>query len=290
MIRFFPIAAVFAATCAVLSAQISTSLSMNKKNYVAGEPVIAEVIITNHSGKELMLASTRQLPWLSFVVTKSNGNPVPTRKLNAFGALKIKAGESMAKQVDLTEFFILYSQGNYAASAVIRDPNGNTQGARTNRLLFNLNPGRTYWSQKVGVSNDLGSTTRTLKLLTFSNGQKSQLYAQVIDGETGVPRSTFLLGDALMLRKPMVTVDGNQRMHVMFLATPAMWVHCQVSADGNLVARDIHQRASQGDPVLMAYGDGSVKVMNSIPYDPEAAARERAKIRKASDRPNIPTE
>ncbi|MEP2776103.1 MAG: hypothetical protein ABJQ29_00325 [Luteolibacter sp.] len=263
---------------------------MNKKNYVAGEPVIAEVIITNHSGKELTLASSRQLPWLSFVVMKSNGNPVPTRKLNTFGALKIKAGESLAKQVDLTEYFILYSQGNYSASAVIRDPNGTTEGARTNRLLFNLNPGRTYWSQKVGVSNDKGSTTREIKLLTFSNGEKSQLYAQVIDGDTGVPMRTFLLGDALMLRKPMVTIDGNQRMHVMFLATPAMWVHCQVSADGNLVARDIHQRAAQGDPVLMAYGDGSVRVMNSIIYDPEAAEKERSLIRKASDRPDIPTE
>ena len=274
----------------MLSAQISTSLSMNKKNYVAGEPVIAEVIITNHSGKDLTLASTRQLPWLSLVVSKSNGNPVPTRKLNAFGALKIKAGQSMAKQVDLTEYFILYTQGNYVASAVIRDPNGATQGSRTNCMLFNLNPGRTYWSQKVGVSSDVGSTTRELKLLTFSNGQKNQLYAQVIDGETGVPRRTFLLGDALMLRKPMVTVDGKQRMHVMFLATPAMWVHCQVSADGNLVARDIHQRASQGDPVMMSYGDGSVKVVNSILYDPKAAAKERAKIRKASDRPNVPIE
>ena len=274
----------------MLSAQISTSLSMNKKNYVAGEPVIAEVIITNHSGRDLTLASSRQLPWLSLVVSKSNGNPVPTRKLNTFGALKIKAGQSMAKRVDLTEYFILYSQGNYVASAVIRDPNGATQGSRTNRMIFNLNPGRTYWSQKVGVTNDLGSTTRELKLLTFSNGQKNQLYAQVIDGDTGVPRRTFLLGDALMLRKPKVTVDGKQRMHVMFLATPAMWVHCQVSADGNLVARDIHQRASQGDPVMMAYGDGSVKVVNSIPYDPKAAAVERAKIRKASDRPNIPTE
>lgn len=288
MIRYFSIAALFAASCAMLSAQISTSLSMNKKEYVAGEPVIAEVIITNHSGKELTLASTRQLPWLSFVVTKANGNPVATRRLNTFGALKIKAGESMAKRVDLTEYFLLYSQGNFAASAVIRDPGGSTEGSSTNRLLFNLNPGRTYWSQKVGVSSDAGSTTRELKLITFSNGQKSQLYAQVIDGDTGVPRRTFLLGDALMLRKPLVTVDGAQRMHVMFLATPTMWVHCQVSADGNLVARDIHQRAAQGDPLLMAYGDGSVKVANSIPFDPEAVAREREKVRKATDRPDIP--
>jgi hypothetical protein len=271
-------------------AQLATSLSMNKRTYIAGESVIAEFIVTNHSGRELTLASTRARPWLSFVVTNSKGNPVPTRKLNVFGAMKIKAGESLAKRVDLTEFFHLDSQGNFAASAVVRDPNGTVQGASTNRMLFNLNPGRLYWSQKIGVGKGSASHTRELKLMTFSDGQKTQLYAQVVDGRTGTSITTFSLGDALMLRKPMVTLDGKQRMHVMYLGTPSMWVHCQVSADGKLVGRDIHQRAAQGDPILMAYGDGSVRVMNSILYDPKAVEAERSKIRKASDRPEIQLE
>lgn len=287
MTRFLTVCALFLCFLAAARAQLVTSLSLSKKTYVAGEPVIAEIIVTNHSGRELSLASTRQLPWLSFVVTKSNGNPVTTRKLNTFGAMKIKAGESLAKQVDLTEFFLLNVQGNYAVSAVVRDPRGGIQGSSTNRVLFNLNPGRTYWSQKIGVKSGLADGTREMRLLTFSNGQKSQLYAQIIDGRTGVPIRTFLLGDALMLRKPMVTLDGNQRMHVMFLATPSIWVHCQVSADGKLVARDLHQRASQGDPVLMAYGDGSVRVVNSVIYDPKAVEKERSRIRKATDRPDI---
>ncbi|MFD2255170.1 hypothetical protein ACFSSA_00650 [Luteolibacter algae] len=290
MMRIFPIVAVLVGSCMASYGQLATSLSLNKKNYVAGEPVIAEVIITNHSGQDLTLSSTRELPWLAFVVTNSRGNPVTTRKLNAFGALKIKVGESLAKRVDLSEYFMLSSQGNFAASAVIRDPHGKVNGSSTNRLLFNLNPGRTYWTQKVGVKNDRGAETREMRLITFSNGQKTQLYAQVTDGHTGVPMRTFLLGDAMMLRKPMVTLDSAQRMHVMFLATPSMWVHCQVSADGKLVDRDIHQRASQGDPVLMAYGDGSVRVVNSIPYDPEAVKKEQSTIRKASDRPQIPAQ
>jgi hypothetical protein len=290
MIRFLTIAVILLCPFAAVRAQLATSLSLSKKTYVAGEPVIAEIIVTNHSGRELTLASTRQLPWLSFVVTKSNGNPVTTRKLNAFGAMKIQAGESLAKQVDLSEFFLLSSQGNYAVSAVVRDPSGGIEGSSTDRILFSLNPGRTYWSQKIGVKSDLKNGTREIRLLTFTNDRKSQLYAQVIDGKTGMPIRTFPLGDALMLRKPMVTLDGSQRMHVMFLATPSMWVHCQVSADGKLVARDIHQRAAQGDPVLMAYGDGSVQVVNSVLYDPKAAEEQRSKIRKATDRPNIPYE
>jgi len=90
-----------------------------------------------------------------------------------------------------------------------------------------------------------------------------------------------------MLRKPLVTVDRKQCMHVMFLATPTMWVHCTVDTDGKLINREIHQRGSQGDPQLLTFGDGTVRVANSIPYDQKAAAEAKAKIRKASDRPPI---
>jgi hypothetical protein len=124
-----------------------------------------------------------------------------------------------------------------------------------------------------------------MKIITFSNGEKNQIYAQVADGASGVPLRTFLLGDTLLLRKPMVTLDGQRRMHVMFLGTPSMWVHCQIDTDGKLVKRELHQSPPKGDPVLMAYGDGSVRVANSIPYDAEAAAKERSKIHKISDRP-----
>ncbi len=287
MSRFFLLITILLLPVASVYGQLATSLSLNKKTYVAGETVIAEVIITNHSGRDLTLASTRALPWLAVVVTNNRGNPVPTRRLNSFGAIKIKAGESLAKQIDLTQYFLLDTQGNYAVSAVVRDPREVIQGSTTNRVLFNLNPGRTYWSQKIGVKSDAGSGARVFKLITFSDSQRTQLYAQVVDAETGVQMRTFPLGDALMLRRPMVTLDRAQRMHVMFLATPSMWVHCQVSADAKLVARDIHQRAAQGDPVLMAYGDGSVRVVNSIPFDPKAVAKERENIRKASDRPQI---
>ncbi len=278
---------IFLSLLAPLHAQLATSLSLNKKTYVAGESVIAEITITNHAGRDLTLASSRALPWLAIVVTNNRGNPVATSRLNNFGAIKIKTGESLAKRIDLTQYFLLDSQGNYAVSAVIRDPREVIQGATTNRVLFNLNPGRTYWSQKVGVQSDTDSGTRIFKVLTFANSQRNQLYAQVINAETGTKIRTFLLGNALMLRKPMVTLDGAQRMHVMFLATPTMWVHCQISADAKLVQRDIHERASQGDPVLMSYGDGSVRVVNSIPHNPDEVAKERSTIRKASDRPNI---
>lgn len=284
--NFVQVSAFLVALCSLANAQLATSISVNKREFIAGEAVIAEVIVTNHTGQELTLVGSRQQPWLTFVVTNAQGNPVTILKTSAFGAMKIKAGESLAKQVNLAEYFLLNSQGNFAVSAVIRDSQKRFSGASTNRVLFNLNPGRLYWTQKVGVSGDGKSAkTREMRLVTFSNGQSNQIYAQVADGASGTPFRTFLLGDTLMLRKPMVTLDGDRRMHVMFLSTPSMWIHCQVNTDGDLVKRELHRSPSKGDPVMMAYGDGSVRVANSIPYDPVAAEKARNKIPKISDRP-----
>ena len=129
------------------------------------------------------------------------------------------------------------------------------------------------------------SKVREFRFLNFSGDSKSQIYAQVVDTNTGQQMRTFPLGDVLMMRKPLATVDRQQRAHVMFLTTPTMWSHCVVNTDGSLVSRQFHERGDQGDPQLLTFGDGTVKVGNSIPYDPKAAAEQRAKIRKASDRP-----
>ena len=160
------------------------------------------------------------------------------------------------------------------------------EGASTNRVLFNQSPGAPYWTQKVGIPGKPGQT-REFKILNFSGDEKSQIYAQVIDNRTGQNVRTFLLGDVLMLRKPLATVDRQQHMHVLFLATPTMWVHCRVDTDGKLLGRQIHQRGTQGDPQLITFGDGTVRVTNSIVYDQKAAAEAKTKIRKASDRPAI---
>lgn len=268
------------------SAQIAASLGISKKQHLAGEPVLAVVTITNHSGRDLIFQSDGRFQWLDFIVKKSNGNPVNAKNNALFGPMKIQAGQTMAREVDLSQHFQLGEPGNFSVAAVIHMPGNPNAGNSTNRVFFNQNPGRLYWSQKVGVSGASGHT-REFRLLNFTGDSKSQIYAQIIDGRTGQFVRTFLLGDVLMLRKPLATVDRQQRMHVMFLATPTMWVHCVIDTDGRLVDRKIHQRGPQGDPQLLTFADGSVSVANSIPFDPKAAAEERSKIRKASDRPPI---
>ncbi|MEO7100755.1 MAG: hypothetical protein ABI162_15440 [Luteolibacter sp.] len=286
IIRSFSILSLAIALWSTANAQLATSLSLTKQQYVAGEPVIAVVTITNHAGRELTFTSDGRMPWLDFIMKDSRGASVTAKGHSQFGKMTIKAGESLSTKFDLSQNFVLTEQGNFSVSAVIHLPGSTDQGTGTNRAIFSQSPGRLYWSQSVGIPNRPGQT-RQFRILNFAGDQKNQIYAQIVDDRTGQFVRTFLLGDVLMLRKPLATVDRQQRMHVMFLATPTMWVHCEIDTDGKLVNREIHQRGPEGDPQLLTFADGSVRVANSIPYDQKAAAEAQAKIRKASDRPPI---
>jgi hypothetical protein len=282
-LRLLTLAFIATALSHVADAQIASTLRLTKKQYLAGEPVIAVITITNHAGQPLTFASDGRNQWLDIIIKDRKGDSVSPKRDRTFGKMTVKAGETMAREIDLGEHFQLSEPGNFSAVAVIHVP-GVGDGSTTNRVLFDQSPGSPYWTQKVGIPGRPGQT-REFKILNFSSDDKSQIYAQIIDTNSGQNVRTFLLGDSLMLRKPLATVDSKQTMHVMFLATPTMWVHCQVDTDGKLINRQVHQRGAQGDPQLLTYGDGSVRVSNSIPYDVKAAAEAKAKVRKASDRP-----
>ncbi len=270
----------------LVQAQLATSLRLSKTQYLSGEPIVATVTITNHAGRDIVFQGEALRPWLDFVITNAQGEPVSPLGRSAFGVMQISAGKTLSRQVDISGLFQLSDSGTYSTSATVRMPGRDGETTTTNRVLITVSPGRPYWTQKVGVGGRSGKT-REFRVLNFSGDQKSQLYAQVLDGRSGLPIRTFTLGEALLLRNPSVTVDKNQRMHVLFLASPNAWVHCQIDTDGKLADRAVHQCGPQGDPQLVTAPDGSVSVTNSILYDPKAAAAARAKFRKLSERPSL---
>jgi len=265
--------------------QLGTNLVLSKNQYLAGEAVVATVSITNHSGREIDFQGFMGRPWLDFIVTNTRGEPAVPTGAGLFGRMKLGVGQTLTRRVDLATMFQLGDPGNYSVSGTVRMPGVESETTVTNRELFTVSPGHAQWTQKVGIAR--GGKVREFRVLDFSGDKNSQIYVQVMDGHTGLPVRTFSLGDALYVRKPSYTVDKFQRLHVLFLATPSSWGHCQVDTDVRLVSRNIHLRGPQGDPALLVSPKGEVTVSNSIPYDPKAEAARRAKFRKLSERPAI---
>lgn len=266
------------------TAQIDVKLQMARKTFVAGESIPVSISITNNSGQDLVFQGTNRLGWIDFTVTSNRGVPMTPLGKPTFGAVKIPLGQTMARTIDLAQMFPLQTMGNYSVYGVVRLPGQTNDGFISNRLLFNVNTARPYWSQKVGVPGKAGQT-REYRVLNFTGSQKTTLYAQVVDSRTGNPLQTHSLGEVLMFRKPSVALDNRQVMHVLYLIGPTVWAHARVGPDGALLGRELHKRGAGPDPILVTLSSGIVQVGNSIPYDPKAEAEARSRVRKASDRP-----
>jgi hypothetical protein len=280
----FRILLLLLALCLPAAAQVDVKLQMARKQFVAGEKVGAVVTITNHAGRDLIFQGDGRVSWLDFVVKNEGGEPVTLSARNSFGAVRIPAGQTMQREVDLSRSFRVRKMGNYSAYAVVRLPGQKESGFLSNRVTFRVTTARTFWSQKVGLKSRPGQS-REFRVLTYSGEQKTQLYAQVIDDRTGVELQTYTLGEALLFRKPQCTVDGQQVMHVLFLSTPSVWSHVRIDIEGRMLERQLHKRGVSSDPRLITFGNGEVRVAGSIPYDPELERQMKGKVHKISERP-----
>jgi hypothetical protein len=267
-------------------AQVEVRLKMGRNNFVSGESVPAELTVTNRSGQDLVFQGTNRAGWLEIIVNSLSGNPLTPLAQPAFGAVKIPLNQAMARTIDLAQLYPLQTAGNFSVYAVVRLPGQSSEGFGSNRLTFNMNSARPYWTQKIGLPGKQGQG-REFRVLEFNTGSKTTLYAQVLDTRTGGAVRTHPLGEVLMFRKPSVTLDNRQVMHILYLMSPEMWGHVRVAADGQLLGRELHKRGAGSDPVLLTSQDGIVQVANSIPYDPKAEAEARGRVRKASDRPTF---
>ena len=267
-------------------AQVEVRLKMGRNNFVSGESVPAELTVTNRSGQDLVFQGSNRAGWLEIIVNSLSGNPLTPLAQPAFGAVKIPLNQAMSRTIDLAQLYPLQTAGNFSVYAVVRLPGQSSEGFGSNRLTFNMNSARPYWTQKIGLPGKPGQG-REFRVLEFNTGSKTTLYAQVLDTRTGGAVRTHPLGEVLMFRKPSVTLDNRQVMHILYLMSPEMWGHVRVAADGQLLGRELHKRGAGSDPVLLTSQDGIVQVANSIPYDPKAEAEARGKVRKASDRPTF---
>lgn len=266
------------------TAQVSVDLKFARTSFLNGEPIPVSVSITNLTGRDLTFQGTRDSAWIDFIVNSTRGVPLTAFGKPSFGAVKIPAGKTMAKTVDLAQFFAFRELGNFSVYSIIRLPGQGTAGYQSRRHLFTISSAKPHWSQVVGVPGKPGQT-REYRLIQFTGDSKNQLYAQLANAQTGAVLRTHHLGEVLMFREPTVTVDGDLNMHVLYLITPTFWGHARMDPEGKFLGRDLYKSSNAGDPKLAKSTSGKVVAVGGVPYDPKAEAARRAKERKASDRP-----
>jgi hypothetical protein len=275
--------AVFAASLLSASAQVAVEVSMPSNNFVAGEDIPITVMVTNHSSKDLVFQGNTRQNWIDFNVM-SGQQPLTPIAQTVFGATKpLPAGQTMSRTLSLSAIYGLQNMGNFSVYATVRLSAQGVDGALSNRLTFSVYTPRPYWTQKIGMPD---GHQREFRIMNYSSGQKTMLYAQVVDNRSGAILRTQSLGEALMTRKPSIAVDNQQVMHVLYQINPTVWGHARINGNGDFLGRDL-QKPAGVDPQLVTLKTGGVETMGGVPYDPKAEAEARAKVRKATDRPSF---
>jgi hypothetical protein len=267
-----------------LNAQILVDLSIKRTLYIAYEPLLATVKITNLSGNPLLLADVEGKKWFGFQIETLDGRPIPPSDPNyEIPPLQMQAGESVTRTVNLTQLYPLSDFGSYRVRATVFATELNDYFSSP-PLTIEITEGRLLWQQTVGVPGGGGMTgSRTISLLSHRLTERTDLYLRIEDKEQGIVYCTHRLGDFIAYGKPDIALDADNTIHVLQNTSPREFIYSKIALDGKILDR-ISYQAPKERPQLKRASDGTVMVIGGIIYDPNAAAIP-VPIPKLSDRP-----
>jgi len=268
-----------------LRAQVLVDLSIKRTLYIAYEPLLATVRITNLSGNRLLLADVDGKKWFGFKIETLDGRPIPPADPDyQIQPIQIESGESISRTVNLTELYPLSDFGSYRINASVYS----AELARyfsSPPLTVEITEGRLIWEQSVGVPTTDGGAggTRTISLLTHRLPAHTDLYLRIEDKTAGLVYCTHRLGDFIAYGKPDIALDSLNNIYVLQNASPRLFIYSKVGLDGKILDRVSYQ-SGKVRPQLKRTADGEISVIGGMAFDPNATPTP-AVIPKLSDRP-----
>lgn len=266
--------------------QIQVDVKFKRLQYIAFEPVIATVTITNLAGRDIELRDDNEQSWYGFEVTAKEGRTLAPLSHPPEPPLQIEAGTSVTRKINLTPRFPITDLGVYHVR-------GNVFFADLNKFFYarskviEITKARPIWQRTVG---DPGTTgVRTYSLMTNRFPDHTSLYVRVEDKENSLVYSTFSLGRVISFDEPHAELDRENQLHVLQPSAPRIWSYSVVGLDGKLLKHATYSQA-RSMPRLRRSPDGAVRVVGGMLDAPAAAGAGRA-APNLSDRPtNLPSE
>lgn len=285
LLRLLLAAATLLPWMSTASAQITVDLSIRRTIYVAYEPLLATVRITNLTGNKLLLADVEGKRWFGFQIETLDGRPIPPRDPNyEIDPIQVGPGESISRTVNLTQLYPLSDFGSYRirASVYAAELSGYFSSPP---LTVEITEGRLLWQQTVGVPGPSGvqGGTRTISLLSHRLSERTDLYLRIEDKPAGIIYCTHRLGDFIAYGKPEIQLDAANTIHVLQNNIPREFIYSRVGLDGKILERSTLS-APKDRPRLVRAQDGTVSVVGGLVFDPKATPTPGL-IPKLSERP-----
>lgn len=264
-----------------LQAQISVDLKIDRRSFMAYEPVLATISITNLSGRDIVLQDTESERWLSFQIQTGGDQPVAPRNRDYhLSPLPIASGESLKRQIDLVALYPITDYGLYRIKASVYFADSATYHSSA-PIPIEVSEGKLIWSQTVGQPAGSEGGLRDLSLLTFRRPTHNYLYAKVESREKATVYATHCLGKLITGTQPQVLLDSFNQLNVLHVGGPKAYLHTVVGLDGQLLSQEVYY-ATKTRPEMRRGPAGEIAIFGGRKEQPSEASGDVPKI---SDRP-----
>ena len=272
----------------IAKAQIQVDLKFKRLQYIAYEPVVVTLSITNLAGRDIDLHNANGQSWLGFEITGNEGQPIaPITAESGQAALKVEAGQRVTHQVNLTP---LYPQERIKQESVRENISAADLGKffYSPTRVFEVTDARPIWQQTVGIPDGIAApgNVRTYSLLTNRFPDHTSLYVRVQDKDSGIVYATYSLGRAIAFEEPQTEIDHANQLHVLHCSAPRAWAYSRVGLNGELLAHSSFME-TKTRPRLVRAANGDVAVRGGTIESP-AAQSSRGTAPKLSARPPEP--
>ena len=245
---------------AAVEAQIQVDLKFKRLQYIAYEPVVATLSITNLAGRDIDLHNAEAQSWLGFEITGSDGQPIaPMSAESGQAPLKVAAGQRVTHQINLTPLYPVHDFGTYHVRTNVYFADLGKFFYSPTRV-FEVTDARPIWQQTVGIPDGVAApgNVRTYALLTKRFPDHTSLYVRVQDKDSGVVYATYSLGRAIAL-EPQTEIDHANQLHVLHCSAPRAWAYSRIGLNGELLAHSFFME-TKTRPKLVRSGNGEVAV------------------------------
>jgi hypothetical protein len=269
-----------------LQAQIQVDLKLPRLQFIAHEPVIATLGITNLAGRDVDLHDADGQSWFGFEVTGAEGQPIglagaTTEQL----PLRIEAGKRVTRKINLTPLYQVHDFGTYHVRAHVYFSDL-SKFFYSQTKVFEVTDARPIWQRTVGIpeGNPESGAARTYSLLSNRFPDHTSLYVRVEDKDSGIVYATYSLGRIISFDEPQAELDQTNRLHVLHCAAPRNWSYSEIGLNGELLAHSSFME-TKSRPRLTHTPAGDVTVRGGTIEAPPAAGAARSTAPKLSDRP-----
>jgi hypothetical protein len=242
-------------------AQVQVELKFKRLQYVAHEPVLATVKITNLAGRDIDLHDENGQHWFGFEVNSGEGRLLaPLRQSVAEPPLHVEAGRTVTRKVNLTPAFPVHDLGAYHVRA-------NVYFADLNKFfysqtkVFQVADARPIWQKTVGIPDGIAGAgeVRTYSLLSNRFPDHTSLYVRVENRNSGIVYTTYSLGHVMAYDEPQAELDRANQLHVLHCAAPRSWAYSHIGLNGELLAHSTFME-TKTRPRLRHAADGVIAV------------------------------